>query len=164
MLMTCSFFIEPCFGQRTQGEDNDTTVTVRNTGNVPFVDANGDGYNDNAPDSDGDGVPDWLDADFVRRGRGGPPWWVDRDGDGIIDNMPDHDGDGIPNGRDPDFVRPRTRNSGRGFVDVDGDGIRDGRGRRRGRGMGMGWGRANQADTSGAGRRPVEAGNDSDNR
>lgn len=31
-----------------------------------FVDANGDGYNDNAPDSDGDGIPNGKDADYVR--------------------------------------------------------------------------------------------------
>lgn len=31
-----------------------------------FVDANGDGYNDNAPDADGDGIPNGKDADYVR--------------------------------------------------------------------------------------------------
>lgn len=29
-----------------------------------FVDKNGDGYNDNAPDHDGDGIPDALDKDY----------------------------------------------------------------------------------------------------
>lgn len=29
-----------------------------------FVDANGDGYNDNAPDADGDGIPNGRDEDY----------------------------------------------------------------------------------------------------
>jgi hypothetical protein len=29
-----------------------------------FVDKNGDGFNDNAPDHDGDGIPDALDKDY----------------------------------------------------------------------------------------------------
>ena len=31
-----------------------------------FVDNNGDGYNDNAPDIDGDGIPNGQDPDFTR--------------------------------------------------------------------------------------------------
>jgi hypothetical protein len=31
-----------------------------------FVDDNGDGYNDLAPDADGDGIPNGLDPDYVR--------------------------------------------------------------------------------------------------
>jgi len=31
-----------------------------------FVDTNGDGFNDNAPDIDGDGIPNGQDPDFVR--------------------------------------------------------------------------------------------------
>ena len=31
-----------------------------------FVDENGDGYNDLAPDADGDGIPNGLDSDYVR--------------------------------------------------------------------------------------------------
>ena len=74
--------------------------------NRGFVDANGDGVNDNAPDDDGDGIPNGKDADYTgtklgTNGRG----FVDENGDGINDNAPDADGDGIPNGQDPDFVR-----------------------------------------------------------
>lgn len=65
-----------------------------------FVDANGDGYNDNAPDDDGDGIPNGLDPDF-QRGQG----FVDLDGDGINDLLMDDDGDGIPNGKDADFLK-----------------------------------------------------------
>lgn len=57
----------------------------------------GDG--EEAPDSDGDGVPDHEDAD---------PSNPDRDGDGVPDGSdpdpdnPDTDGDGVPDGSDPD--------------------------------------------------------------
>ena len=52
-----------------------------------FVDKNGDGFNDNAPDDDGDGIPNGLDPDFRKgmmhkKGMG----FVDADGDGINDN------------------------------------------------------------------------------
>jgi hypothetical protein len=84
-----------------------------------FVDADGDGINDNARQG-------------VRNGRGmvkgARGVFVDADGDGINDNAPDDDGDGIPNGQDSDYVRQGAGN-GRGakgvFVDADGDGIND---------------------------------------
>ena len=52
-----------------------------------FVDENGDGYNDNAPDHDGDGIPNGIDSDYlgekIRKGNRG---FVDLNGDGINDN------------------------------------------------------------------------------
>lgn len=36
------------------------------TGACPFIDENGDGFNDLAPDADGDGIPNGLDPDYVR--------------------------------------------------------------------------------------------------
>lgn len=77
-----------------------------------FVDRDGDGYDDNAPDHDGDGIPNGVDADYTGPRRGMRAF-VDADADGYNDNAPDHDGDGIPNGIDPDFVRPH-RGHGRG--------------------------------------------------
>jgi hypothetical protein len=75
-----------------------------------FVDENGDGYNDNAPDHDGDGIPNGQDPDYVRpgnaKGNSRGLGFVDEDGDGINDNAPDADGDGIPNGQDEDWVKP----------------------------------------------------------
>lgn len=50
-----------------------------------FVDKDGDGFNDNAPDHDGDGIPNGLDPDFERPGK--QRGFVDEDGDGINDNM-----------------------------------------------------------------------------
>lgn len=60
------------------------TIPSKNHGRN-FVDKNGDGYNDNAPDHDGDGIPNGLDPDYkgakVQRNK-----FVDLDGDGINDN------------------------------------------------------------------------------
>ncbi|MBN1351658.1 hypothetical protein JXJ21_19745 [candidate division KSB1 bacterium] len=95
-----------------------------------FVDENGDGYNDNAPDHDGDGIPNGQDPDYVRLNpeMGKRFGFIDEDGDGINDNIQDADGDGIPNCQDTDYVRPQDRtgnkfgqkagqrnNQGRGF-------------------------------------------------
>jgi hypothetical protein len=76
-----------------------------------FADADADGYNDLAPDADGDGIPNGQDPDdepagsHQRYGKKGPVKnFVDEDGDGINDRMMDADGDGIPNGQDPDYT------------------------------------------------------------
>lgn len=59
-----------------------------------FIDENGDGYNDNAPDADGDGIPNGQDEDWEFTGRNhgrrgfGPHGFVDEDGDGFNDNAP----------------------------------------------------------------------------
>jgi len=60
-----------------------------------FVDADGDGYNDNAPDHDGDGIPNGLDPDFTGKNKKG---FVDLDGDGINDNAGFNKGKGNKNG------------------------------------------------------------------
>lgn len=52
-----------------------------------FVDENGDGYNDNAPDHDGDGIPNGLDPDYLAlKNKNARGKFVDLDGDGIKDN------------------------------------------------------------------------------
>lgn len=48
---------------------NSTELNAQNNGNKSgrgFIDLNNDGINDNAFDSDGDGVPNCTDPDFVR--------------------------------------------------------------------------------------------------
>ncbi len=58
-----------------------------------FVDENGDGYNDNAPDHDKDGIPNGVDSDYVKPGIGmGPRGFVDEDGDGVNDLAGSRDG------------------------------------------------------------------------
>ena len=77
-----------------------------------FVDEDGDGVNDNAPDHDQDGIPNGQDPDYERqtgvgkaqgkdlqKGHG----FVDMDGDGLNDWAQDADGDGVPNGQDEDY-------------------------------------------------------------
>ena len=51
-----------------------------------FVDKDGDGFNDNAPDHDGDGIPNGLDPDYKGPGKEKKKF-VDLDGDGIDDNI-----------------------------------------------------------------------------
>lgn len=84
-----------------------------------FIDADGDGKNDNARDHDGDGIPNGQDPDYVRIGAGAARGFIDTDGDGINDRLQDFDGDGIPNGKDPDYVRPRD-GSGRRLMSARG--------------------------------------------
>jgi len=54
-----------------------------------FVDKDGDGYNDNAPDHDGDGIPNGLDPDWQKlqkaKKQGKKQRFIDLDGDGIND-------------------------------------------------------------------------------
>jgi hypothetical protein len=55
-----------------------------------FIDKNGDGYNDNAPDDDGDGIPNGLDPDYVKKSdlkNGKDIPFIDLNGDGINDNL-----------------------------------------------------------------------------
>ena len=49
--------------------------------NQKFIDLDGDGFNDNAPDHDGDGIPNGLDPDWQKQDEK----FVDLDGDGIND-------------------------------------------------------------------------------
>ncbi|MDA0334335.1 MAG: hypothetical protein O2782_04140 [bacterium] len=102
-----------------------------------FIDADGDGINDLAPDTDGDGIANHLDDDYVRPSSGGmghgARGFVDEDGDGINDLGPDTDGDGIMNhGGLTSGARAamghgrRSVSGGPGtYMDSDGDGVND---------------------------------------
>ena len=133
VLALAAFVLFYAVPQSFAQEEGDDPVVIHGPN---FVDENGDGYNDNAPDADGDGIPNGMDEDYVSAGRGtGGLGFVDEDGDGINDNAPDADGDGIPNGQDADYVKAKDgtgagkgRGLGKGFagfVDEDGDGIND---------------------------------------
>jgi len=52
-----------------------------------FIDENGDGFNDNAPDHDGDGIPNGLDPDYQGQKNRHRHGFRDLDGDGIDDNL-----------------------------------------------------------------------------
>ena len=62
-----------------------------------FVDEDGDGYNDNAPDHDGDGIPNGLDPDWEKR-HGRKMNYIDSDGDGINDLLQNNDQTELQNG------------------------------------------------------------------
>ncbi len=61
-----------------------------------YIDENGDGFNDNAPDADGDGIPNGMDDDFVRpmdgSGNGFGPGDGDCDGTGAGQGSNDGNG------------------------------------------------------------------------
>lgn len=123
-------------------DETDDTAKKKIKHGPHFVDKDGDGYNDLAPDHDGDGIPNGQDPDWKGPGKGKGyghhkanckgHWkgkglhgrsFVDKNNDGYNDLAPDHDGDGIPNGRDEDY-KPGMR-KGPHFIDADGDGICD---------------------------------------
>jgi hypothetical protein len=87
-LVCCSGFI---FGQdSTNAKKKALGKTQQNHGHRNFVDANGDGYNDNAPDHDGDGIPNGIDPDYIKlkkRKDAESLEYVDSNGDGINDNL-----------------------------------------------------------------------------
>ncbi len=62
-----------------------------------FIDGDGDGYNDNAPDHDGDGIPNGLDPDWTK-GYGRKIYYIDTDGDGINDLLQNTDQNDLQNG------------------------------------------------------------------
>ena len=94
-----------------------------------FVDEDGDGYNDNAPDDDGDGIPNGLDEDYMGSGKKG---FVDLDGDGINDNASGaknaRRGIGMGKNKNQNSVRPQNGNvSGAGNNDGSGNSGETGR-------------------------------------
>lgn len=48
-----------------------TNAQTCDSTNSHFVDLNGDGFNDNAPDFDGDGIPNGLDPDYIKQAKDG---------------------------------------------------------------------------------------------
>jgi len=75
----------------SQAQDSTKTKENNLKHDQHFVDKNGDGYNDNAPDHDEDGIPNGLDPDWIKlkknKGKGKRHRFVDLDGDGINDNL-----------------------------------------------------------------------------
>ncbi len=112
----------------SQAQDSQTTKTPANTPNIQhgpgFIDKNGDGYNDQAPDHDGDGIPNGLDGDYSgpknRSGRSGQPF-VDLNGDGINDN--NTSGKGNRGGKGKGGFGPGDGTGNRGIGPRDGSGL-----------------------------------------
>jgi hypothetical protein len=127
---------------RDRDSDNDGITDVTEAGGIDangdgvidnLVDSNGDGLADrvnpatggtplSAPDTDGDGIPNFQDLDSNGDGifditeAGG----VDANGDGIIDDFGDSNGDGLA-----DNVDPKTGGTPLPIPDSDGNGIPD---------------------------------------
>ncbi|MCK5852999.1 hypothetical protein KAH27_08235 [bacterium] len=77
--------INPSWAQDSSGSNNQKGQMKHGQN---FVDKDGDGYNDNAPDHDGDGIPNGLDPDWQKIQKGKKKHkFVDIDGDGINDNI-----------------------------------------------------------------------------
>ena len=72
-------------------QDSTNTKTSDIEHGQHFIDEDGDGYNDNAPDHDNDGIPNGLDPDWNKeksqKGKRNRARYVDLDGDGINDNF-----------------------------------------------------------------------------
>ena len=132
------------------GETPDTEVG-NGHGICQFVDEDGDGFNDLAPDADGDGIPNGLDPDYVKPedGTGMQYMWGqseelfghfgEGEGDGEMKMHQYGPGDGTgPVGPNEDGTGfgPGT-GSGDCPEDGDGDGVADGREDRGGHGGGM---------------------------
>ncbi|MEZ4650206.1 MAG: hypothetical protein R3E97_15770 [Candidatus Eisenbacteria bacterium] len=113
-----------------------------------YVDANGDGYNDLAPDADGDGIPNGADADYVRSRDGSGPSVAascsnrsgrsgNRNGDSLARN-----GNGNCNGTCDRSGQGNGNRSGKGSAKKqgkgNGNGARDGSGNGKGAGNGQG--------------------------
>jgi len=91
-----------------------------------FVDADGDGFNDNAPDHDGDGIPNGVDPDYTAPGmQHGKKGFVDLNGDGINDNA-GQGNRGIGKGRGGYGPKDGAGNQGVGPKDGTGYGAGDG--------------------------------------
>ena len=92
-ILILSLLCVTAFGS-VQAQDSVKTakkMQKKNQKKLKFVDKNGDGYNDNAPDHDNDGIPNELDPDWHRlmkeKNKLRKPKFIDLNGDGINDNL-----------------------------------------------------------------------------
>jgi hypothetical protein len=97
-LSSLLLYITFCSVSLVTAQDSTKAGTEQNQGQQTkikhgqhFIDKDGDGYNDNAPDHDGDGIPNGLDPDYQKLKKqyrkGSRHKFVDLDGDGINDNL-----------------------------------------------------------------------------
>ncbi len=91
IIIVFSFFVTFISGQDSTNANSKKVNIQKNLQYGKFfIDKNGDGYNDNAPDHDGDGIPNGIDPDykqFVKKRKKGTLPYIDLDGDGINDNL-----------------------------------------------------------------------------
>jgi len=93
VLIICIFATSGLIAQDTTDVKIKTEDKEKTQHGTKFIDEDGDGFNDNAPDHDGDGIPNGLDPDYKGPGKERKKKFVDLDGDGIDDNIYNEDGD-----------------------------------------------------------------------
>ncbi len=101
---------------------------------IPFVDKNGDGYNDLLPDHDGDGIPDIMDPDWHKKQQKKHHRFIDLDGDGINDLIFTGKGQGEGKGK----MEMRGQEKWKNRAGAMGEEGAEMRGHRRGMGKGKG--------------------------
>jgi hypothetical protein len=101
--------IFPCSVLFAQDSTNAKSTNIEH--GQHFIDEDGDGYNDNAPDHDNDGIPNGLDPDWQKekgqKGKGNRRRYVDLDGDGINDNIQEE-----KNMETPEYQQEQNRQRG----------------------------------------------------
>ena len=89
IVCTWSYFPDNTLFAQDTTKTKDTKTSAEHK--QQFIDKDGDGYNDNAPDHDGDGIPNGLDPDWQKlkqeQKKKQKRRFVDLDGDGIDDNL-----------------------------------------------------------------------------
>jgi len=108
---------------KTKNKGQDTQAKIKH--GPRFVDKDGDGFNDNAPDHDGDGIPNGLDPDY--QGQGKKKHFVDLDGDGINDTTEDEEDESIQKG-----FGPKGKSANQGMSQQNGTGKQKGKGKKSG--------------------------------
>jgi hypothetical protein len=90
---------------------------------IQFVDEDGDGYNDNAPDHDGDGIPNGIDPDYQKmkaeQEKAKKKKYIDLDGDGINDYLLEENGNG--NAELPHMNQQQNQGTTSGSMDQSGN-------------------------------------------
>lgn len=99
-------------GSFVYAQDSTKAVKSPKTHKINFVDKNGDGYNDNAPDHDGDGIPNGLDPDWLKMKQNKKRPFRDLNGDGINDWLQNR-GKGIKNFQPGKHPKIRDKNPNR---------------------------------------------------
>ncbi|MBN1293680.1 MAG: hypothetical protein JXB48_17700 [Candidatus Latescibacteria bacterium] len=135
-LLTVAVFAAVAFGAQLLYAENasakagETQPVVQHGRN--FVDADGDGFNDNAPDADGDGIPNGQDPDYVRpkNGSGRQNQAANGTGQGIGKGQGKGYGNGNESGKG-DLTRQRLRD-GSEAGGTYGPGATEGTGKRGG--------------------------------